>query len=106
MLAQRFHDTLYFVLEIVVPAQTIQSIIDKHGTSKENTKIDLFVADVEGYELQVLQGLDFSKNSPAYILLESQNSDRLEKIEDFLKPYGYTLVEEIGEKDYLFAKKM
>lgn len=90
--------------EIVVPAQTIQSIIDKELADSGNRKIDLFVADVEGYELQILQGLDFSKNSPTYILLESQNSDRLEMIVSFLRPYGYTFVSEIGEKDYLFKK--
>lgn len=91
--------------EIVVPAQTVQSIIDKQVINLGNRHIDLFVADVEGYELQILHGLDFSKNLPTYILLESQNSDRLEKITDFLEPHGYTFLDEIGEKDYLFAKK-
>lgn len=91
--------------EIVVKAQTIQSIIDEYVKSSGHRNIDLFVADVEGYELQTLQGLDFSKNSPTYLLLEIQNSDRFQKITDFIKPYGYSLVGEIGEKDYLFCKK-
>lgn len=90
--------------EIIVPARTIQSIIDEQTNYSEKIIIDLFVADVEGYELQILQGLDFSKNSPTYLLLEVQNSDRLQKISNFLLPYKYSLVSEIGEKDYLFIK--
>ena len=92
--------------EITVPAQTIQSIIAGQAITSCNRPIDLFVADVEGYELQILHGLDFSRNLPTHILLESQNSDRLEKITDFLEPRGYSFVDEIDEKDYLFVKKM
>jgi len=90
--------------ELVVPAETVQSIIDKQATSTGNLIIDLFVADVEGYELQVLHGLDFKKNSPSYFLLEIQNSDRMQEITDFLQPLGYSFVEELGEKDFLFKK--
>lgn len=91
--------------EIVVPTRTVQSIIDEQTTISGKAHIDLFVADVEGYELQILQGLDFFKNSPAYLLLEVQNSDRLQKINNFLLPHKYSLVGEIGEKDYLFIKR-
>lgn len=90
--------------EIIVPAKTIQSIIDAHATDFVVKPIDLFVADVEGYELDILRGLDFIKNPPANILVEAQNSDRLQKITNYIKPYGYLLAGEIGEKDYLFIK--
>lgn len=90
--------------EIIVPAKTIQAMIEQYAETFKSVPIDLFVADVEGYELQVLQGLDFSKNSPVYFLLEAQNSSRFQKIADFLKPHGYVFIEEVGEKDYLFAK--
>jgi FkbM family methyltransferase len=89
--------------EITVPAKTIQLMIDEHtiGTSR---KIDLFVADVEGYELETLHGLDFSKNSPTYILVEIRDNDRLQKISDFLTPQDYQLLDQIGENDALFIK--
>lgn len=90
--------------EIVVRAQAVQSIIDEQTKSLDKVEIDLFVADVEGYKLQILQGIDFSKNSPRYLLLEIQNNDRFKTISGFIEPIGYSLVDEIGEKDYLFCK--
>ncbi|PIP69238.1 hypothetical protein COW91_00385 [Candidatus Nomurabacteria bacterium CG22_combo_CG10-13_8_21_14_all_32_8] len=91
--------------EIIVPAKTVQSIIDEQTIISKGNTIDLFVADVEGYELQILQGLDFSKNSPSFFLLEIQNSERLQMISEFLLPHKYSLLGEIGEKDYLFMKE-
>jgi len=91
--------------EITVRAQTVQSIIDEQFSGPKKKNIDLFVADVEGYELQILQGLDFVKNPPTYLLLEIQNPARLQKITNFLEPYKYSIVGEIGEKDYLFLRK-
>ena len=40
---------------ITVPARTLGSILDEIG----NPRVDLLSLDVEGFELQVLQGLDF-----------------------------------------------
>ncbi|MFA6476203.1 MAG: FkbM family methyltransferase [Candidatus Paceibacterota bacterium] len=91
--------------EIIVPARTIQSIIDDQIADGGDKKIDLFIADVEGYELEVLKGLDFLKNSPTYILVEIQNDDKLQRISDFLSPQGYKLLEQIGENDALFIKQ-
>lgn len=89
--------------EITVPVRTVQSIIDEYNIKKQS--IDLFVADVEGYEIEILKGLDFSKNSPSYILLEIQNSERLKNINEFLESKGYSLINEIDDKNYLFIKK-
>jgi len=91
--------------EIIVPSQTIQSIIDREKTKIDMGDIDLFVADVEGYELAILQGLNFSKNSPKFILLEIQTQKRLKEIEEFLDNHNYFMVDHIIEKDYLFTKK-
>lgn len=91
--------------EIIVPAKTIQSIIDAQTPADSSKKIDLFIADVEGYELEVLKGLDFLKNSPTYILVEIQNDDKLQLVSDFLIPQGYKLLEKIGENDALFIKQ-
>lgn len=91
-------------LEVKVNAQTIQTMIDENTADSNKKNIDLFVADVEGYELEALRGLDFSKNSPTYILVEIRDGERLQKISDFLVPLGYRLLEQIGENDALFIK--
>ena len=33
-------------------------------------KIDFFSLDVEGYEMEVLKGIDFTKHTPTFILIE------------------------------------
>ncbi len=91
--------------EISVPARTIQSIIDENTKSFGYKEIDLLIADVEGYELQILQGLDFEKNPPKYILLEIQTTERFKEIEKKLTPFRYQLEANVIDKDYLFVKK-
>jgi FkbM family methyltransferase len=90
--------------EIAVPARTMQSIIDEQKINEQNIPIDLFVADIEGYELEALRGLDFEKNSPTKILLEIQDSDRLSKISGFLRLHGYLTFDKVSSNDYLFTK--
>ena len=61
--------------------------------------IDFLSLDVEGAELAVLQGIDFSYFNFKYILVECRDIDRLS---NFLLPLGYTLRERVTHHDYLF----
>ena len=65
-------------------------------------EIDLFSLDVEGYELNVLKGLDFERYRPKYMLIEARF--RLE-IEAYLANYKYELVDSFSEYDILFQRK-
>ncbi len=85
--------------EIKVPAQTIQSIIDRYSVN--NKKIDLFVADVEGYELEVIRGLNIKKNPPAYFLLEARDPS---KLTEFLIKNSYEYICEIDTNNHLYKK--
>jgi FkbM family methyltransferase len=49
-----------------VPARTLSSLLDEAGVSS----MDLLSLDVEGYEVEALRGLDFSRHAPAWILVE------------------------------------
>jgi len=49
-----------------VLANTLQSILDHHNI----TEVDFFSLDVEGYEVEVLKGLNFSLIKPKALLIE------------------------------------
>lgn len=83
---------------IQVPARTLDSILDE---AQPPQTIDLFSLDVEGYELQVLQGLSFEKYKPKYILVEANFFD---EVNDYLSPH-YDMIEKLSHHDYLYRRK-
>ena len=89
--------------EIQVKMKPVQDFIDEYFVENPHREIDLFVADVEGYELNVLKGLDFDKNKPKQILLEISKQN-VSKLVDFLSPKGYVLSAQFTN-DYLFKLK-
>lgn len=74
--------------EINVPATTLTAILDKYRVKN----IDFFSLDVEGFELNVLQGIDFDKYQPKFMLLEVRYRDR-KAIDSFLKPFYEPIAE-------------
>lgn len=78
-------------------AMTLTSVLD---ASNSPAKIDFMSLDVEGAELAVLSGLDFSKYKIKYILVECRDFERLDS---FLKQFGYKFIEKLSYHDYLFA---
>ena len=73
---------------IKVEAATLESILDK----AELTDIDLLTLDTEGYELEVLKGLNLEKYKPSYMLIEVYKDD-YQNIVSYLSQYNYTLIE-------------
>jgi FkbM family methyltransferase len=70
-----------------IRASTLSKIID----STEFKEIDFLSLDAEGYEYEILNGLDLSKHRPKYMLIEIYTKD-LTKITDFLLKNNYELV--------------
>lgn len=68
-------------------ARTLTSILDEYKVEK----IDFFSLDTEGYELNVLQGLDFSKYAPTYVLIEVYLKEK-EELDVFMISKGYDIV--------------
>lgn len=83
--------------EVTVPARTLTSVLDEVEGLDE---IHLFSLDVEGYELEVLKGLNLDKYRPNYILVEARFFD---EINDFLTRHSYYFVEKITGHDYLYS---
>lgn len=79
---------------IKVPAVTLTSVLEKYDVSQ----VDLFSLDVEGFELNVLKGLDFDRYKPKFMLIETRYRD---EIEEFLKPL-YEPIAELSHHDVLY----
>ncbi len=84
--------------EFVAPARTLNSIL-KEAQAPSN--IDLLSLDVEGAELEVLLGLDFTRYSFDYLLIESRN---ITSLEELLRLNGYVVTDKLSKHDFLFSK--
>tara|TARA_B100000963_G_scaffold223900_1_gene195240 strand:+ start:3028 stop:3657 length:630 start_codon:yes stop_codon:yes gene_type:complete len=60
--------------------------------------IDFFSLDVEGFEFEVLNGIDFNKYNFRYFLIETKNLE----IINFLKNKNYSFIKKLSYHDYLF----
>ncbi|MBV6624093.1 MAG: FkbM family methyltransferase [Rivularia sp. (in: Bacteria)] len=85
---------------IKVPARTLTSILDEANIDK----IDFFSLDVEGFELNALQGLDFDKYLPEFMLVECLNEQSFQEIKAYIADY-YDLFKKASQVDYLFKSK-
>jgi len=72
---------------IEVPARTLTSILKENKVENVN----FFSLDVEGYEYEVLQGLDLDTYKPDYVLIETYIAD-LGKIIEHMRSFGYISV--------------
>jgi len=83
-------------VEFIAPLRTMTQILDSSNAPKV---IDFFSLDVEGNELEVLQGIDFSRYQIRWLLVESRDIGR---ISEYLKPYKYSMKKKLASCDYLF----
>lgn len=82
-----------------VQCATLQYLLDKHGINK----VDFFSLDVEGYEIEVLKGLDFTKIRPSYILIETTTHEYYREIvTNYMLSKNYKKIEEISINDILY----
>ena len=80
--------------KVRVKLRTLDSILAETGV----TKIDFLSIDVEGLELQVLQGLDLNKHAPQLILIEEHRRDYAKHF--YLRNHGYRLVKRTGRNNW------
>ena len=96
-----------------VPARTLQSILDDQGVSH----VDFLSLDAEGYELEILRGVDFARTTFSYMLIELYPDNR-EPTVAHLSGAGYDLIVNYSgynpednpqwdgtHNDYLFARR-
>jgi FkbM family methyltransferase len=78
---------------------TLQELCDKYNICK----VDYLSLDVEGSELKVLEGIDFSKLDIELIGVEINYDEDKNKIYNILNKNGYTFIKRVG--DHFFIKK-
>lgn len=81
---------------VTVPARTLESILDHIPALPA---IDFLSLDVEGYELNVLRGLNLEKYRPRYILVEANFFDEINAL---LVSADYEMIEKMSFHDYLY----
>lgn len=76
-----------------VPCRTLESLLGEHGL----TRIDLLQIDTEGYDAQIVLGLDFSRIVPVIIRFEygrhvgTMSEALFDEVVDRLHRHGYEL---------------
>ena len=86
--------------DLQVPARTLTSILDEY----EVTTIDFLSLDVEGYEINVLKGIDFEKHRPNLMLIEVLDLSLRNEINDYLQQL-YVPIATLSERDVLYKHK-
>jgi FkbM family methyltransferase len=83
-----------------VPARTLSAVLDEAGAPE----VDLLSLDVEGYEPEVLKGLDLKRHAPRWILVEMHDLDEGRKEIGKLLGKRYTEHSAISPLDVLYQR--
>jgi FkbM family methyltransferase len=76
-----------------VPARTLTAVLDEHHLRC----VDLLSLDVEGYEINVLMGLDLDRFRPNHILVEESTHS---EADHYLTVRGYRRVAELARGEF------
>ena len=72
--------------------RTLNSIFDELKIKN----IDFVSLDIEGYEVQALLGLDFTKYKPSIFVIEYKDDIHQQQLESILFPQGYYYLSIVG----------
>ena len=89
-----------YIEEIDVPIRRLSEIIKEYDMKR----LDVLHVDAEGYDLEVLQTLDFTECNPKYIIIEHKHMDSTQKSEllDQMSLRNYKI--DIYFDDIIFTK--
>lgn len=80
--------------QIMVPARTLDSVLEEACLGN----IELLCLDVEGYELQVLNGLNLEKRQPEFIVCEDSYD---QSIQQYLTMRNYEICSVLAEHRFV-----
>ena len=83
--------------KISCKVETLQDIFKNYDIKK----IDLAIIDVEGSEMELLKGIEFSEVDIEYFCIETYNFIELDT---FMKRKNYRFIKKIHREDYVYKK--
>jgi FkbM family methyltransferase len=87
--------------EVTAPARTLTSVLEEAGAPAD---VDLLSLDVEGFEVNVLRGLDLERFRPRFLLIEMHDVESLRpRIEEVLQD-RYELQAALSPMDLLYRR--
>ena len=99
-LSQAFLYHLEDPYEFTVTARTLTSVLAEAGVNR----VDLLSLDVEGYEANVLRGLDLNRLGPRYLLVEMLDRERRRPEIEAVLGDRYEFVEAPSPTDALYRR--
>lgn len=99
--AERFvaaHAQFAITERVEIPVTTAACIVERHCRGRFP---DLLSLDVEGHELAVLRGVDWSRPGPVLICAEANDADAETGLLGFLAARGYRRILVAGENSFL-----
>ena len=86
------------VERVKVRTQTMESLLKE--IHRLNSPIDCISIDVEGHELEVLQGLPFHSSLPRILIIEDNTNNHNFEVTNFLSKFGYIRFKRTGCNDW------
>jgi FkbM family methyltransferase len=86
--------------DVEVPARSLSSVLDEAGAPE----IDLLSLDVEGYEEQVLRGLDLTRHAPRWIVIEAHDVEAGRSRFEVMLGERYVLHAQLSPVDLLYRR--
>jgi FkbM family methyltransferase len=86
--------------EFSIEARTISSILDEINAPE----VDFLSLDVEGFEPQVLRGIDFKRHAPRWILVEIREGESNRNDVEASLGDHYAVVEQLSPCDILYRR--
>jgi hypothetical protein len=82
---------------IQVPMTTLDDILSQAGVA---AGIDFITIDVEGLELEVIEGLSIARWKPTIMILEDNSNAMDTSVRDYLAKFGYVRFRRTGVNDW------
>lgn len=84
------------------PARTLSSILDDF----RGREVDFMSLDLEGYEVNALQGIDFERHRPRYLLIEVRDRAEIDNVIGRYYDCVATLSENERHSDLLYKRRV
>ncbi len=84
------------IKETTVPTATLDSLLEEAGF----TELEFVTIDVEGHELEVLEGFDLSRYRPRIVIIEDNSTAGNERVARHMTDHGYVHFSRTGVNEW------